>query len=1009
MVSPLLSAALEAASPLRSRLDFAALLHDHARLLQVRTALPELALIPERLVGFERVNASGLMGFGVTLDALSTSAHFELKALIGEQITVRWLLPTDGYRALHGYVVQAEQLGGEGGLARYRLQLAPFTALMNLQRDARIFQDQDARQIIEARLSLLTQARWRWDATATLAPRSRCTQYRETTAAFIERLLREEGLSWHFEQDADGASPDNEKQARHTLVIRDADPARSPRASLGRVRFTAQHPTATLRDLGHKDTITAFASAAQLAPNAVTLGSWDHKRLHGLSAQAHAEGALPLEHYAGDGAYRYKDGDMAQARADQALAALQLGAARHLGQGGLRVLAAGVDIELADHFSANARYTVLSVEHRAANNLGSALARLHKDPELEHGSYRNAFSAVPATMALTPHWAPRPAAQAQVARVVGLPDGVVHTDRDARVKVQFAWQRGERPNPGGHLLDDANAPGDDRSGTWVRVASALAGPNWGQLFTPRVGSEVLVDFIDGDIDRPVVTGQLYSEAHLPVWSAGENSGANHPGHLSGFRSQGHDGQDHNHWVMDDSPGQLRTRLASSHASAELSLGDLINHNPLASQRGGWRGMGVELATQGWGSLRAPQGLLLSTQARAQAQGTQMDSAEALAQLRAAQDLGQRLNSAAAPAGAQALSQHDSGQAWTKLTQDLDPKQDGKHPDTVSGQDSRQPQAGSRTPQDPTPRTAKPHLVLDSAASLAAVTPGDYASLAGQHHSRTTQGDQHETAAHTHHQLTGEHFSLYAHAGQLQMKAAAGPVSLQAHTDALEILADQSLQILSVNDEIHILAKDSITLTGGDSSITLKGGDIEVKTSGTFEVKTATHEFLGGGSNPAELEALPNAKLNEEPAFMELNLHDEWLQPVAGAPYVVVFEDGTRREGKLDANGHARLEGIPNQMARVYYGEDPRAPEARVEMPVNTFKASATTNEEAIANIERAELEAERYWAEQATNEQREVRAELNDAGIDNDGENAWHFLDEGQQRALRAKIMGSDA
>ncbi|MFG6469349.1 type VI secretion system Vgr family protein, partial [Roseateles sp. BYS87W] len=179
----------------------------------------------------------------------------------------------------------------------------------------------------------------------------------------------------------------------------------------------------------------------------------------------------------------------------------------------------------------------------------------------------------------------------------------------------------------------------------------------------------------------------------------------------GWKSQSHDDKDHNHWVMDDSPGQLRTRLASSHACAELHLGELIHHNPLSSTRGSWRGQGVELATQGWGTLRAPQGLLLSTQARSQAQGTQLDSAEALAQLKAAQDLGQRLTQAAAPAGAQALSQHDERQALDKLAQDLDPTRDGHHPDAVNGQDSRQPAPGSRTPDKPTPRTARPHLVL----------------------------------------------------------------------------------------------------------------------------------------------------------------------------------------------------------------------------------------------------------------------------------------------------------
>ena len=141
-----------------------------------------------------------------------------------------------------------------------------------------------------------------------------------------------------------------------------------------------------------------------------------------------------------------------------------------------------------------------------------------------------------------------------------------------------------------------------------------------------------------------------------------------------------------------------------------------------------------------------------------------------------------------------------------------------------------------------------------------------------------------------------------------------------------------------------------------------------------------------------------------PAFMELNLHDDWLQPVAGAPYVVVFEDGSQREGVLDANGYARLEGVPNRMAEVFYGEDPRPPLARVEMPVNTFNANSTTNEDAIANIERAEAEAAKFWTEQASAEQRETFAEFNANADEPEGENIWHYLDEAKQQALQKEL-----
>ena len=114
----------------------------------------------------------------------------------------------------------------------------------------------------------------------------------------------------------------------------------------------------------------------------------------------------------------------------------------------------------------------------------------------------------------------------------------------------------------GNLVDTTgNAPGNDASGTWVRVAEALSGPNWGTQFTPRIGGEVLVDFTEGDPDRPVIVAQLYNGADSPPWSAGVDAGTNHAGVLSGWHSTGFDGVGFNQWQVDDSTAQLRKRVA----------------------------------------------------------------------------------------------------------------------------------------------------------------------------------------------------------------------------------------------------------------------------------------------------------------------------------------------------------------------------------------------------------------------------------------------------------------
>ncbi|MCA6216261.1 type VI secretion system tip protein VgrG [Ideonella sp. B7] len=1034
---------MAALSPELDALSAFTWLEETERLITLRTALPALNLVATRLVMRE---AEG-QGFELILDAVSTSAYLPLKRLIGEQMTVGLRQADGSYAPRHGYVTEAAQLGSDGGLARYRLVMAPWLAVLQLRRDSFVFQDKTVPQILDDIFADYPQAQWRWelaDASA-LRTRSLCIQYRESDWAFVQRLLASEGLSWHIEHlgEEDAATADEQGKARHVMVITDAG---AERADLGLIRFASLHPTAVVAGL--EDPITGFAAQRSLTPNAVALGSWNYRSLAGASAELASAldlGEVPwLEQYDGSGAYRFADTQAAERAARLALGALELQAKRFAGQGGARVLRAGAQFQLIDHplYGANTTapsyaaaltashprpdnaFTVLAVEHHVANNLGDQAAELLKQTALAKGGYRNQFQAVPAAAPVLPRPARAPTAPYLLtARVVGLQDEALTTERDHRVKVQFHFQRGSAPNPGGlphaYSADETgNAPGNDQSGTWVRVATPAAGANWGAVWVPRIGSEVAVQFIEGDIDRPIIAGGLSNGDQPPPFAAGVDAGVNHPGVLAGLHSRTLDGQHTQQWVVDDAPGQLRTRLAttpsSSGGGSELSLGHLIHQSPTSAQRGAWRGSGFEANTQGWASLRAGAGLLVSTQARSgtygSAQGPQMDAAEALAQLQSASELGQRLSQAAQAIGAQALSSTEEGQDLVKLHQALDPSQDGRHPDQVNGQDAKIPTDGRDPSQgEPVPAFAQPAVVLDSAAAQLLATPASVQQFSGQRLSQVVQQDLQTTAAHTASIAAGQTASLYAHQGGLQVKAANGPVSLRAHTDELKLLADQSVTITSVNDEIRISANSKIELIAGQSGITLEGGNITVTTPGSFAVKGATHGFLGGGSQAASLPALPTGQVSQAPVFMELNLHDEWLMPVAGAAYTVVFEDGTQRQGHLDADGHARLEGVPNLPARVFYGEDPAEPEARVALPANDFQPSAQTNEEAEANIKAYLERAEAFWAEQATTEQREVRAELNDEGTDDAGENLWHYLDEAQQQSLQQELQGDGA
>ncbi|MDR3566377.1 MAG: DUF2345 domain-containing protein, partial [Negativicutes bacterium] len=435
------------------------------------------------------------------------------------------------------------------------------------------------------------------------------------------------------------------------------------------------------------------------------------------------------------------------------------------------------------------------------------------------------------------------------------------TERDHRIKVQFHWQRGEAPNAGGLTAEGTgktgNAPGDDRSGTWVRVAEWLAGPNWGSQFLPRIGTEVLVDFIAGDIDRPVVVGQVYNGVDLPPFSAGVDSGANHPGTISGWMSHNF-ASGYNQWLADDAQGQARTRLASSAAASQLGLGHLIHQAPDSATRGAWRGSGFELRTDGWLAVRAGEGVLISATARPQASSTQMDVAETVGQLRAAEATTKALSDAASAQSAQPLKANAAQSAFIEA---IDPQKQGHFEGEVGGQPARKAQPGSRDLNDPTERFAKPFIVSEAPGDIGLSSPASSLVFAGQQLHVTVQQDAQLSAAHTVSVVVGEGASWFSHSGGIKAIAAAGSNTLQAHTDAMQVLADQSVTVTSSNDEIHILANSQIVLQAGQSSVTLDGGDITFACPGSFSVKGAGNAFVGPASDSANLGGLPTGQIN----------------------------------------------------------------------------------------------------------------------------------------------------
>nr|GEU80231.1 hypothetical protein [Tanacetum cinerariifolium] len=509
--------------------------------------------------------------------------------------------------------------------------------------------------------------------------------------------------------------------------------------------------------------------------------------------------------------------------------------------------AAGHGFTLTQHehyLDGDNAFTVLWVEHEARNNISPAMDGIGKllgaakaglatlaqfaGSALENGTYRNRFACVSDTVAIVPRAsAARFAGSAlgpQTALVVGLPDAINTTTREHQVRIQFAWQRGASSNAGGlaHNTDQAgNAPGNDASGTWVRVAEALAGPNWGSQFTPRIGTEVLVDFIEGDMDRPLVVAQLYTGADAPPYAAGIDSGVNHAGVISGIHSNNFDGGGYNQWVQ--APG--------------------------SAQRGSYRGYGFELRTDAWGMVRSGEGLLISATARPQ-QGpgvasTQLDSAEAVGMLKSAAELNKVLADAATQHSA--LSSKPAGEAQIDFIAQIDPEQKGKFEGSVGGHEALKASEGKREPDPAAPveKFAQPVVLMEAPASINWATPASTVMFTGGQMQWTTQADMHMAAAVTVASVSANATGLFTHAGGIKAIAANGPMSLQAHTDQLEILADKAITVISVNDVIEVKASQKIVLQAGQSTVTLEGGNITFACPGNFTVKGGSMCLMEG--------------------------------------------------------------------------------------------------------------------------------------------------------------------
>ena len=971
----------------------------HTRLLRLHTPLGRDVLLAERAQITEGIGpCQAHTAFGIELLALSTNAAIQPVDLIGQPVLLELLTAhsRSTLRPFHGHVLGFELLGADGGYARYKLQIGPWLDFLRHRTDAWIFQDQTVVEITEAVFQDYAaqgtlQPKWRWDLKqADVYPRlSTLAQYAETDFDFLQRLWAANGLFCWVEHE--GQAGDPATLGQHTLVIADHNGAFAPNAQ-PRIRFT--QPGAVMKE----DSITQWHGTRRVGASALNTSSFDYRSVANHQASRGVDAGhdqpMPLVHSDQPGAYAYETPAEAERLAAVHLQSLEAQRKQFAGRATVRTLAPATTFVLADHAEHDAdllglgddsaRFVVLSVVHKARNNinadakaglqhlLGRALLRGEGSSDgrvTGNGSteplYEARLSAQRASVPVRPALAdaqgalllPKPTVLGtQTALVVGL-DGPIHTDRDGRVKVQFHWQRGAKgSHRQSHPAGD-NAPASDASGTWVRVAQHWAGANWGGVFIPRLGQEVVVAFVEGDIDRPVVVGAAYNgqgaddaqanavaggaaqaTGNAPVWFPGsqrhgELEGHAHTATLSGFKSQSLDTSQagsggHNQLVLDDTPGQGRVLAHTTQSQTWLQMGHLLQQND--NQRLARRGHGLELHTQAQGALRAASGLHISTHTRqggtSTAQGQPINTREAQGQLQSHAELLQALSENAQTHLAKLPNEPAPDQLPAqKALLDTLSSLKGTRASGGGGDGAAIDGGHGRIPV-----TDRPDLLLSAAADISSATPAHTVLSAGQHTTVTAGQDTNLLSQRHAAWAVKDGISLFtrgeAKDGQravqdvgMKLHAASGNVNTQAQGGSFTLTAEKAIDLQSTAANITISAPSRIVLNGGGGYIKIEGGDIEIGTSGQASFNASMKELAGGGSASGAGPALSKAKDLFDEQFVLVDKQSS--APLAGTPYRIENTKGdVVALGVTDEQGRTSRVSLPRaEKLTVYWG------------------------------------------------------------------------------------------
>jgi type VI secretion system secreted protein VgrG len=447
------------------------------RLTKITSPLGPDVLLLKHLGGSDELGRL----FEYELQLTSADGAIDLNLLLGKPMSLSLQLADGSKRFFHGLVARCSQGVNRGQFASYQVTLRPWLWLLSRTSDCRIFQNQTIPQIIKQVFRELGFSDFEEALSQPYREWEYCVQYRETSFDFVSRLMEQEGIYYYFRHEQD----------RHVLVLADAYGAHHTAPGYAAVPYYP--PDEQQRERDHIDD---WKLAQQVLPGSLELNDYDFQR---PSARINVRSAMPRPHTAGDyplydypGTYvQSQDGEHYARTRIQALQSLHEqielhGNARGLGSGHLFSLSGfGREDQNREYLIVQARYE-LSQESLESGGSGEGA---QFSSRLACIAAQQNFRPLPSTR--------RPIVQGpQTAMVVGPAGEEIWTDQFGRVKVHFYWDRHDQSN--------------ENSSCWIRVSQAWAGKNWGSMQIPRIGQEVIVSFLEGDPDRPIITGRVYN-------------------------------------------------------------------------------------------------------------------------------------------------------------------------------------------------------------------------------------------------------------------------------------------------------------------------------------------------------------------------------------------------------------------------------------------------------------------------------------------------------------------